>query len=174
MKTSKLIFIALTVLAFAIHPVAGAIMTGITAYSFLDGMKPDWGYLGVFGTRFSDTSKANAFDPQGIASYSLIAYAAAVSLTTPVQPALRHYYDFATLTGAMTINAPAAMIAQLREGDEIYMNIPVDATGRTVTWGTNFRAAVAATFVQGASQFGLVKAMFVNSKIHILAQTTAA
>lgn len=174
MKNAKLLLLALTIVAYAIHPVAGIVVSCVLAYNLFTGVQPDWGFLGVFGTRFSDTNKANAFDPQGIASYALIAYAAAVSLPTAVQPALRHYYDFATLTGAQTINAPAAMIAQLREGDELYLNIPVDATGRTVTWGTNFRAAVAATFVQGASQFGLVHAVFVNGKIHIIAQTTAA
>lgn len=149
-------------------------LAGIVA-CFHPGFGLGVGVLGMaVGTRFSDTAKANAFDPQGIASYALIAYAAAVSLTTPVQPALRHYYDLALLTGAQTINAPAAMIAQLREGDEIFINIPSDATGRTVTWGTNFRPAVAATFVLGVSFIGVVHAVFLNGKIHILAQTAAA
>lgn len=126
------------------------------------------------GTRFSDTLKANAFNPQGIASYASIAYAASVNLPTPVQPALRHYFDFATLTGAITVNATAAMIAQLREGDEIIMQFVSDATGRTVTWGTNIRAGVAATLVHTASQVSIVKAMYMNGKIHIYAQNAAA
>lgn len=136
------------------------------------------GFLGmaVLG-RFAPPNDPNTFDGKGIKSgnersdYTAIPYAATIALPVPQRKALRHYIDFALLTGALTVNATD--VTQYQEGDELIMQFVVDATGRTVTWGTNFRAGVAGTFAMTANQVGLVKAVFMNAKWHIYSQTAA-
>lgn len=131
-----------------------------------------------FLTRFFNPNENNNFDGQGLKSGNeqvggvAIPYAATIALPVPSRKALRHYIDFALLTGALTINATD--VTQYREGDELIMQFIVDATGRTVTWGTNFRTGVAGTFAMTASQHGLVKATFMNAKWHIYSQTAGA
>lgn len=132
----------------------------------------------AFLGRFANPNEANSFDGRGIKSgnersdYSAIPYAATIALPVPARKAYRHYIDFALLTGPLTVNATD--VTQYNEGDELIMQFTVDATGRTVTWGTNFRAASGATFAMTASQHGLVKAVFMNSKWHIYSQTAGA
>ena len=137
------------------------------------------GVMGMaFGTRFFGPNEPNTFDGKGIKSGAdqalgvPIPYAATIALPVPSRKALRHYVDFALLTGALTVNATD--VTQYQEGDELIMQFTVDATGRTVTWGTNFRTGVAGTFAMTASQHGMVKAVFMNSKWHIYSQTAGA
>lgn len=125
------------------------------------------------GTRFSQASESNAFDGMGIRSLgTALAYAATIELTAPKRKALRHYIDVADLTGNATINATD--VSKYEEGDEIIFRFKSDANARTVTWGTNFRGAA---FVVGAAatvHVGVAKAIFMDSKIHIVAQSSAA
>lgn len=124
-------------------------------------------------TRFSLPNDPNTYDGKGFYSVSpAIASASPITLPVPLRKALTYFWDFATLTTAVTINATD--VSSYKEGDEIIMQFISDATGRTITWGTNFRAGVAATFVLTASQHGLVYARFMNNKIHILSQTAGA
>jgi hypothetical protein len=44
---------------------------------------------------------------------------------------------------ATTINLSNAAKAKLVAGDKVILVIPTDATGRTVTWGTNIKSAAA-------------------------------
>lgn len=128
--------------------------------------------------RFGDPKGLNTHDGKGInsgngrADYTAIPYAATINMGKPSRKAFKHFFDFAVLTGALTINFDD--VTMFEEGDEIQLNIVVDGTGRTVTWGTNVRAAVAATFAMTASQVGVVKAVFLNAKVHILSQTAGA
>jgi hypothetical protein len=48
-----------------------------------------------------------------------------------------------TTVAPTTVNLPAAQKAKLVKGDRVNLIIPTDATGRTVTWGTNIKAAAA-------------------------------
>jgi hypothetical protein len=126
------------------------------------------------GTRFSQPSESNAFDGMGIRSIgTALAYAATIALPNPSRKALRHYIDVADLTGATTINA--ADVSNLEEGDEIIFRFKNTSDARIITWGTNFRAA--GTFTVGALgvvHVGVAKAIFMDSKIHILSTSTAA
>lgn len=130
------------------------------------------------GSRFGYPNNNNSYEGKGLksgndrADFTPIPYAATIDPGVPSRKAFRHYYDFALLTGALTVNF--ASVASFDEGDEIYMQFVVDGTGRTVTWGTNIRPGVAGTFAMTANQVGLVKAMFMNGKIHILSQTAGA
>lgn len=124
-------------------------------------------------TRFSQASESNAFDGMGIRSLgTALAFAAPLALPNPSRKALRHYIDVATLTAATTINA--ADVSNFEEGDEIIFRFKSDANAWTVTWGTNFRGAA---FVVGAAatvHVGVAKGIFMDGKIHIIAQISAA
>lgn len=178
MKKINLLLIALTIVAYAIHPMVGVVVSTILFYNLLCNARPSFGTFGFFGTRFFNPKDKNSFDGEGIKSGSEtvdgspIAYAATLALPIPSRKALRHYIDFALLVGALTVNATD--VTQYREGDELIMSFVVDATGRTVTWGTNFRAGVAGTFAMTASQVGLVKATFNAGKWQIYSQTAGA
>lgn len=86
-----------------------------------------------------------------------VAYAATIALPTLRAVNEQDIY-FATLTGAATINAAAA-IGNLVKGDRVNLIIPSDATGRTVTWGTNIKSS-AATLAIAASGKTRVEAIF--------------
>jgi hypothetical protein len=126
------------------------------------------------GTRFSQASESNAFDGMGIRSIgTALAYAATIALPNPSRKALRHYIDVADLTGNTTINA--ADVSNFEEGDEVIFRFKSLTDARVITWGTNFRAA--GTFTVGAlsaTHIGVAKAVFMDSKIHILSTASAA
>lgn len=176
MKKINLLLIALTIVAYAIHPVVGVVVSTILFYNLLCNARPSFGTFGIFGIRFFNPKEKNSFDGEGIksggetADGSAIAYAATLAVPIPTRKAFVHFLDFALLTGALTLNATD--VTQYREGDELRISFVVDATGRTVTWGTNFRTGVAATFAMTASQVGLVKATFLGGKWHIYSQTS--
>lgn len=48
-----------------------------------------------------------------------------------------------TTVAATTVNLPNGQKALLVAGDKITLVIPTDATGRTITWGTNIKSATA-------------------------------
>ena len=128
-------------------------------------------FLGGVLTRFAPVNDYASYDGRGLFSLSTaIANAATVVIPPATRKAFTYFWDFALLTQATTINATD--VTQYQEGDEIVMQFIADATGRTITWGTNIRAGVAATFVLGVSAHGVVYARFMNNKIHILSQTS--
>lgn len=129
-------------------------------------------------SRFGTPNGNNSYEGKGIksgndrADFTAIPYAAVIDPGIPSRKAFRHYYDFAQLTGNLTLNF--ASVANFEEGDEIYFQFSTDGSTRTITWGTNIRPGVAGTFAPTLNTVGLVKAMFMNAKIHILSQTFAA
>lgn len=48
-----------------------------------------------------------------------------------------------TTVAPTTVNLPTASKAKLVQGDKIILVIPTDATGRTITWGTNIKSSAA-------------------------------
>lgn len=126
----------------------------------------------AFNALFNVVTENNSFEGKGIRTVTpTIPYAAAIALPVPTRRAYLHMLDFAVLTGALTVNATD--VTQYQEGDELWLSFISDATGRTITWGTNIRAA-AATLVLGVSQVGLVHAKFINGKFTIIAQAATA
>jgi len=63
------------------------------------------------------------------------------------------------LVATTTVNLSAAGKAKLVKGDRVNLIIDVDATGRTVTWGTNIKAA-ATTLAIAASGKAVVPGIF--------------
>lgn len=124
--------------------------------------------------RFSAPTDNNSYEGKGIRSLgTLIAYAATIALPVPSRRAFRHFYDFADLTGALTLNA--ADVTQFQEGDEITFRFRSDANARVVTFGTNIRAA--GTFTVGAAStvhVGVAKAIFMDGKIQVFATSSVA
>lgn len=126
----------------------------------------------AFNALYNVVTENNSFEGKGIRTIlPAIPYAATIALPVPTRKAFLHMLDFATLTGALTLNATD--VTQYNEGDELWMSFVSDATGRTITWGTNFRAA-SATLVLTASQVGLAYAKFINSKWTIVSQVASA
>jgi hypothetical protein len=63
------------------------------------------------------------------------------------------------LVAATTINLANGAKAKLVKGDRINLIIDVDATGRTVTWGTNIKSS-ATTLAIAASGKAVVRGIF--------------
>jgi len=125
-----------------------------------------------FNDLYQAATENNSYEGKGIRTLlPSIPYAAAIALPIPARRAFLHMLDFALLTGALTLNI--ADVTRYQEGDEMYLSFVADATGRTITWGTNIRAA-AATLVLGVSQVGLAHAKFINAKWTIVAQVASA
>jgi hypothetical protein len=117
--------------------------------------------------RFSSPTDNNSYEGKGIrSSATLIPYALTIALPVPTRRAFLHFFDFADLTGALTLNA--ADVSQYQEGDEIVFRFRSDANARVVTWGTNIRAT--GTFTVGAAStvhVGIAEARFMDGKIQI-------
>lgn len=60
---------------------------------------------------------------------------------------------------ATTVNLPNTQKAKLVAGDKVNLVIPTDATGRTITWGTNIKAA-AGTLAIAANGKAFVPGIF--------------
>lgn len=134
------------------------------------------GVMGMaVGTRFFSVNDPNIFDGKGLKSGSdqalgvPIPYAATINIGIPSRKAFRHFIDIAQLTGALALNVPD--VTQYSEGDELFLMVTADGTARTITWGTNIRAGVAATWVIPISGSGVAHMMFSNAKWHVVAQT---
>lgn len=124
----------------------------------------------AFNARFLNPNEGNSFSDRGIRANATLAYAAAIAVPIPTRKALRHYLDFATLTGALTVNATD--VTQYEDGDELYCSFISDATGRVVTWGTNIRST--GTLTMTASQVALAKLIFINGKFTVISQVATA
>jgi hypothetical protein len=125
----------------------------------------------AFTARFNNPNEGNTFANRGIRSLATaLAYAATIAFPAPTRKALRHYADFALLTGALTLNFTD--VTMYEEGDEMFLSFVADGTGRTVTWGTNIRAA--ANLAMTANQVGLAHLVFINSKWTVVAQAATA
>jgi len=60
------------------------------------------------------------------------------------------------LTGAVTINIANGSKVNLVAGDRVIFIIPSDATGRTVTWGTNIKAAAATLAIVASGKAAVI------------------
>jgi hypothetical protein len=124
-------------------------------------------------TRFSSQNDNNKFGGQAISSNgTAIAYAATLEMPRPPRRALKHFVTIAQLTGALTLNATNIVTrGDYAEGDEVDIHVTCDGTARTITWGTLFRPAVAATWVIPINGSGLAKCQFLDGKLHVYSQT---
>ncbi len=124
-------------------------------------------------TRFSNQNEPNMFGNEAISSNgAAIAYAATLEMPAVKRKALKHFFQFAQLTGALTLNATNIVTrGDYEEGDEVNILVTADGSARTITWGTLFRPAVAATWVIPISGTGLAKCMFLDGKLHVYSQT---
>lgn len=110
-------------------------------------------------TRFTATTDLNAFESKGIKSYiqvyaSTSAWVAASSF--------EQHVCYATLTGAMTINATLTNLVQF---DRVCFHFCPDGTGRVVTFGTGFVSSGTLTTV--ASKDSTVWAIFDGTNLKI-------
>jgi hypothetical protein len=179
---SSLLFMA-TIVAYSFHEGVGLAVSALFIWHLTLNQKPEVGYVGLVGTRFSDASRINSFDAQGGGINSTgatpIPYAATISLPTPVKNALRHYYDFASLTGALTLNVAAGAFATsanglptsigFQEGDEVFLRFTSTGTF-AVTFGTNIRGAAGPSLTVG--QFAVAHLMCMDGKLTVLAVST--
>lgn len=110
-------------------------------------------------TRFSDVKEINAFESKGIKSY-IQAYAS-TSAWVAVS-AFEQHVCYATLTGAMTINATLTNLLQF---DRVCFHFTPDSTGRVVTFGTGFVSSGTLTTV--ASKDSTVWAIFDGTNLKI-------
>ncbi len=107
----------------------------------------------------------NSFDGKGRKSVSQIYEATSIPLFA--KGAVLQVFNYAQLTGAMTINA-ATTIANLTQGDEVLFILEADATQRVVTFGTGFVSSgtVTVTAAKGAT----VRGIFDGTAIRIYAR----
>lgn len=124
-------------------------------------------------TRFSNQNDPNAFGNEGISSNgAAIPYAATLEMPRPPKRALKHFVQIGQLTGALTLNATNIVTrGDYEDGDEVNILFTSDGTARTVTWGTLFRAAVAATLVVPISGTGIARCLFLDGRLHVLSQS---
>jgi hypothetical protein len=124
-------------------------------------------------TRFSSQNDNNKFGGQAISSNgTAIAYTATLEMPAVKRKALKHFFAFAQLTGNLTLNATNIVTrGDYSEGDEVDIHVTCDGTARTITWGTLFRPAVAATWVIPINGTGLAKCQFLEGKLHVYSQT---
>ena len=123
--------------------------------------------------RFRNQNDPNMFANEAISSNgTAIAYAATLEMPRPPRRALKHFVQLAQLTGALTLNATNIVTrGDYEDGDEVNILVTADGSARTITWGTLFRPAVAATWVIPISGTGLAKCMFLDGKLHVYSQT---
>lgn len=102
----------------------------------------------------STATDNNTFESKGRKAVSQIYEATSIPLFAT--GAARQVFNYAQLTGAMTINA-ATTIANLTQGDEIIFIFEADASQRIVTWGTGFVSSgtVTVTAAKGATCRGI-------------------
>lgn len=124
-------------------------------------------------TRFSNQNDPNVFGNEGISSNgAAIAYAATLEMPAVRKRALKHFFQFAQLTGNLTLNATNIVTrGDYEDGDEVNICVTSDGSARTITWGTLFRPAVAATWVIPISGTGIAKCVFLDGKLHVYSQT---
>jgi hypothetical protein len=124
-------------------------------------------------TRFSNQNDNNLLGGLAVSSNgAAIAYAATLEMPRPPRRAVKHFVQFAQLTGALTLNATNIVTrGDYLDGDEVNLLFTCDATSRTITWGTLFRAAVAATLVIPISGSAIARCMFLDGRLHVLSQS---
>lgn len=83
-------------------------------------------------------SDNNAYESKGRKSVSQVY--AATSIPLFATGAVLQIFNYAQLTGAMTINA-ATTLANLTQWDEVIFVFEADGTQRIVTFGTGFKAS---------------------------------
>lgn len=110
-------------------------------------------------TRLSAVTDNNTFDSKGLKA-TLQAYAATSAWIGLAQQL--HIVYYATLTGAMTINAT---VTDMLQSSEVVFVFDTDGTQRVVTFGTNFLASGTVTIP--ASKGAVVRGIFDGTNIRI-------
>lgn len=110
-------------------------------------------------TRLSSANDNNTFDGKGLKA-TLQAYAATSAWVGLAQQLNIVYY--ATLTGAMTINAT---VTDMLQTSEVIFVFDTDGTQRVVTFGTNFLSS--GTLTIPANKGAVVRGLFDGTSIRI-------
>ena len=124
--------------------------------------------MAVTPTRFVSSTDINTFESKGIRAY-IQAYAS-TSAWVPV-PAFKQHVCYASLTGAMTINATLTNLVQF---DEVEFNFTADTSNRIVTFGTGFGQLVSggmvgSTVTVPASLNATVKCLYDGTVLRVTA-----
>jgi hypothetical protein len=91
-----------------------------------------------------NTARLYSFNQFGTAAAPLAPVAGVVDiLAAHVGDTNEHLIYIGQTVAPTTVNLSAAAKAKLQSGDKVILVIPTDATGRTVTWGTNIKSSAA-------------------------------
>lgn len=110
-------------------------------------------------SKFSAAADNNSFEGKGIKAYTE-AYAATSAWVA--KDALLQHVCYATLTGAMTINAT---LTALQQFSEVVFYFQADGTSRVVTFGTGFLSS--GTVTLGINGGATVRGIYDGSVIRI-------
>ncbi len=117
-------------------------------------------------TRFTAATDLNAFESKGIKAYTVI-YEATSALV--LKSSFEQHVCYATLTGAMTINATLTNLVQF---DRVCFHFCPDGTGRVVTFGTGFISSGTLTTV--ASKDSTVWAIYDGTNLKVYSREIGA
>jgi hypothetical protein len=107
----------------------------------------------------------NAYESKGRKSVSQVY--ASTSIPLFATGAVLQVFNYAQLTGAMTINA-ATTVANLTQWDEVIFIFEVDGTQRIVTFGTSFVSSGTVTIP--ADKGATVRAIFDGTNLRVYAR----
>lgn len=107
----------------------------------------------------------NAYESKGRKSVDQ-AYAA-TSIPLLVKGAVLQVFNYAQLTGAMTINA-ATTVSNLTQWDEVIFIFEVDGTQRVVTFGTGFKSSGTVTIP--ADKGATVRALYDGTSLRVMSR----
>ncbi len=118
-------------------------------------------------TRFAADTDLNAYESKGIKAYAQV-YASTSAWVA--KSAFKQHVCYASLTGAMTINATLTNLVQF---DEVVFSFTADTTSRIVTFGTGFinltsAGMTGATITIPASSNANVACLFDGTSLRIL------
>jgi hypothetical protein len=123
-------------------------------------------------TTFTATAADNlTFNQGGRKAFTQIYEA--TSIPALKSGALEQRVCYASITGAMTINA-ATVLGNLRQWDKVIFIFTGDATGRTVTFGTGFSFSAATLVLAASSKDGRVEFEFDGTVLREVSRYTQA
>jgi len=123
--------------------------------------------MAITPTRFTSATDLNAYESKGIKSY-IEAYASTSAWVA--RSAFKQHVCYASLTGAMTINATLTNLVQF---DEVVFNFTADTSNRIVTFGTGFaqltsQGMVGSTITIPASLNAVVSCLYDGTSLRIV------
>lgn len=107
-------------------------------------------------------SDNNSYESKGLKTVSQAYEATSIPLFA--KGAVLQRFNYAQLTGAMTINA-ATTLANLTQWDEVIFILEVDGTQRVVTFGTGFKSSGTVTIP--ADKGATVRGIYDGTSIRI-------